>query len=183
MLDLFKKKTPFVPQPVSVKAPGVNRTARFDLPVEPGPLQGKGISFNPDLIKQYHADHRELFALFDRVTQAAEPGQWLDIDTAMGYFRTALADHLLSESVRLYVYLKQQLAGDEDSIEMVRRFSSEMKFIGRTWMGCMDGQLDLSRSPNKQAAFLPVWMDIGRVLGDRIAREEKTLYPMYLDSN
>ena len=50
-------------------------------------------------------------------------------------------------------------------------------------LGFLDGQHDLARSPAKQGAFLPVWMDIGRTLGDRIAREEKTLYPMYQDSH
>ena len=53
-----------------------------------------------------------------------------------------------------------------------------MNAIGRVVMSFLDGQADLSRSPAKQGAFLPEWTDIGRMLGDRIAREERTPDPL-----
>lgn len=185
MFDWLKgKSTRAAPPPAPVRptvpmppAPAV------DLPLEPAPRETKGISYNPDLIRQYHEDHRQLLGLFARAKQAAEAGHWSEVEATLNTFRTALTDHLLSESIRLYTYLKQQIAGDQDSMDMMKSFSSEMNSIGRVVMSFLDGQKDLGRSPAKQGAFLPVWTEIGRTLGDRIAREEKTLYPMYQDSH
>lgn len=64
----------------------------------------------------------------------------------------------------------------------MKSFASEMSGIGRAVIGFLDDQKDLVRSSARQAAFLQAWTDIGRTLGDRITREEKTLYPMYCDS-
>lgn len=172
------------PAPVRPAAPIAPTPApAADLPLQPAPRETRGISYNPDLIRQYHEDHRQLLGLFARAKQAAEAGHWPEVETTLTTFRTALTDHLLSESIRLYTYLKQQIAGDPDSMDMMKSFSSEMNSIGRVVMSFLDGQKDLGRSPAKQGAFLPVWTEIGRTLGDRIAREEKTLYPMYQDSH
>ena len=183
MFSWFNKTAPVARPLTPAKAPAISRAPQVDLPIGPASHQDKGISFNPHLISQYHADHRELLGLFGRAKLAAEAEQWSEVEAALAAFRTGLTDHLLSESIRLYVYLKQRAAADEDSMEMMRSFSSEMNGIGKVVMGFLDGQRDLARSPAKQGAFLPVWMDIGRTLGDRIAREEKTLYPMYQDSH
>lgn len=185
MFDWLKGKTAHgVPPTAAVGTPASKGQApRADLPLEPAPREAKGISYNPHLIRQYHEDHRQLLGLFGHAKQAAEAGQWPEVEAALSTFRSALTDHLLSESVRLYTYLKQQVAGDPDSMDMMKSFSSEMNGIGREVMSFLDGQKDLSRSPAKQGAFLPVWAEIGRTLGDRIAREEKTLYPMYQDSH
>ncbi len=185
MFDWLKGKSARVAPPAVPVRPAapIHQPPLVDLPLEPAPRETKGISYNPDLIRQYHEDHRQLLGLFGRAKQAAEAGQWVEVEAALGTFRTALTDHLLSESIRLYTYLKQQVAGDQDSMDLMKSFSSEMNAIGRLVMSFLDGQKDLSRSPAKQGAFLPVWTDIGRTLGDRIAREEKTLYPMYQDSH
>lgn len=150
--------------------------------LQPAPRETKGISYNPDLIRQYHEDHRQLLDLYAQATSAAEAGQWAGVDAALNRFRSALTDHLLSESIRLYTYLKQQVAGDADSMALMKGFASEMSAIGRVVTGFLDEQMDLVASPARQSAFLPAWADIGRTLSDRITREEKTLYPMYRDS-
>jgi len=185
MFNWLKGKSAHTAPPASAASPPapVAHKPPADLPLEPAPRETKGISYNPQLISQYHADHQELLGLFGRAQQAAEAAQWPEVEAALATFRTALTDHLLSESIRLYTYLKQQVAGDQDSMDLMKGFSSEMNRIGREVMSFLDGQKDLSRSPAKQGAFLPVWADIGRTLGDRIAREEKTLYPMYQDSH
>ncbi|GMV45073.1 MAG: hypothetical protein AMXMBFR66_04710 [Pseudomonadota bacterium] len=164
--------TPALPQP-PVPPPG--RLA------EPAARQARGIGYNPDLIGQYHEDHRRLLALFGQATAAAQAGQWAGVDAALQRFRSALTDHLLSESIRLYTYLKQQVAGDPEAMALMKSFASEMGAIGRVVIGFLDEQKDLEHAPQRQAAFLQAWADIGRTLGDRIVREEKTLYPMYRD--
>lgn len=150
--------------------------------LEPAPRETRGISYDPNLIRQYHDDHRQLLELFGQATAAARAGQWTGVDAALNRFRTALNDHLLSESIRLYTYLKQQVPDDPDAIALMKSFASEMSGIGRAVIGFLDDQKDLVRSSARQAAFLQAWTDIGRTLGDRITREEKTLYPMYCDS-
>jgi len=151
-------------------------------PAEPAAREARGIGYDPDLIGQYHEDHRRLLGLFGQVTAAAQAGQWAGVDAALQRFRSALTDHLLSESIRLYTYLKQQVAGDADSMALLAEITSPPDPPGRVVTGFLDEQMDLVASPARQSAFLPAWADIGRTLSDRITREEKTLYPMYRDS-
>lgn len=184
MFDWLKGKTNRAANPGAATAAAL---APRPLPppervLEPAPRETRGISYNPDLIRQYHDDHRHLLDLYTQATTAAEAGQWAGVDAALGRFRSALTDHLLSESIRLYTYLKQQVADDPDSMALMKGFASEMSAIGRAVTGFLDDQKDLARSPARQEAFLPAWADIGRTLVDRITREEKTLYPMYRDS-
>lgn len=149
--------------------------------LQPAPRETGGISYNPDLIRQYHEDHRQLLELFGQAASAAESGQWAGVEAALNRFRSALNDHLLSESIRLYTYLKQQVADDPDAMALMKGFASEMNSIGRAVIAFLDEQKDLAHSAARQGAFVQAWADIGRTLGDRIAREEKTLYPMYRD--
>lgn len=179
MFDWLKKKMAPAPSPAAANP---QRLAHAEPSLAAAPLAAKGIGFNPHLIAQYHDDHRQLLTLFGRTKQAAEAGQWQEVEPLLAEFRAALTDHLLSESIRLYVYLKQRVAGDLDSMNLMRGFSSEMNAIGKLVVNFLDGQHDLGRSSAKQGAFLPMWSDIGRTLGERIAREEKTLYPMYSDN-
>lgn len=183
MFNWFKKIASPAPPTAPVKASAIGPAPRVDPAPPTAPRQNKGIGFDPNLIDQYQADHRHLLALFGRAKEAAETAQWSKVAAALGVFSAALTDHLLSERVRLYAYLKESVADDPDSVELMKHFSSEMHGIGKVVMSFLDDQRDLGHSPAKQGAFLAAWMDIGRTLGDRIAREEKTLYPMYRASN
>jgi predicted protein tyrosine phosphatase len=145
---------------------------------DPAPAS-PGIRFNPKLIKQFRAEHRQLLTLFKKAKRAAESAHWTEVEALLATFHTVLTEHLISESVRLYVYLKQRVADNPDELQLMRSFASEMSDIGKLVVDFLDSQRGLSRSPAKQSAFLTMWMDIGHTLSDRIAREENTLYPMY----
>ncbi len=97
----------------------------------------------------------------------------------MASMRTELADHLLTESVMLYTHLKQVLQRDSMPLHLVDNFSVEMDGIGSFVMEFLQTHTKVASDPMKQDKFLFMWDTIGNALGARIAREERTLYPLY----
>lgn len=149
---------------------------------EPRPQRqapSKGIAFDPDLIQRLKSDHRALLSTYGAIKSAAQDGRWPEVETLLRQFRSALTDHLMLESIKLYVYLQRALASDRDSLGLMRRFSTEMVGIGKVVMDFVDDNQAVSADPARQERFAGVWHEIGKTLGDRVAREEETLYSMY----
>lgn len=116
--------------------------------------------------------------IYGQIVTHAAAKDWGTVSLLLNQFRSGLTDHLLDEAVRLYVYL-QKTQEDDDSITLIRSFRSEMDGIGRTVIKVLDRFEDVAKSGALQELFENEWRGIGVVLGDRIAREEKTLYPLY----
>lgn len=138
-----------------------------------------GIAFDPELIERLKGDHRVLLSTYGAISTAAQAERWTEVESLLAQFRSGLTDHLMLESIKLYVYLQRTLASDPDNLRLMRRFSSEMVGIGKVVMDFVDDNQAISTDPGQQAQFLKSWRDIGKTLGDRVGREEKTLYPMY----
>ena len=116
--------------------------------------------------------------IYGRVLKSVEAKDWAGVASLLVQFRKGLQDHLLDEAVRLYVYL-QKSVDDDESKDLIRGFRSEMEGIGRVVIKTLDRFEDIAKSDYLQELFESEWKNLGAVLGDRIAREEKTLYPMY----
>lgn len=147
-------------------------------------LATKGVHFDPVLIQHLRDDHRVILGRYGAIRGAAirafaTDGSWAAVENELIQFRKGLTDHLMTESIKLYVYLLQTLGGDQENVRRVRAFSSEMAGIGKTVLDFIDKNRDVGLNADKQAQFLDAWGEIGQVLGDRISREERTLYPMY----
>lgn len=151
-------------------------TSRHEPPRQPS---SPGIRYDAALIHRLKDDHRAFLRTYGGIKTAAEGGDWVTVEKTMLQFRSALTDHLMTESIKLYVYLQLTLAGDRERLALMRRFSSEMVGIGKVVLDFIDGNRDVSVNKEKQERFLEAWGHIGKTLGDRIAREEQTLYPMY----
>lgn len=140
---------------------------------------GTLLRFDPSLIDRLQSDHRELLNLYGAISAASKEG---NLKAAEGYleeFRKAITDHLLKENVSLYVYLERLTKEDPDSLEIMRGFRREMDGIGRAVVEFLGKYKSIGSQPELAPYFATDLAGVGKVLGDRIRREESTLYPMY----
>lgn len=143
------------------------------------PLELAGFQFDPLFIPRLKAEHRALLASYGKIKDLAGRGDWLAAEAELSQFRAMLTEHLVVESVRLYVYLTQSCAADAQKLATMRRFSAEMQGIGKAVIRFLEDHTKVVDHPAIQQSFVAGWSEIGRILGDRIRREESDLYPMY----
>lgn len=167
MFNFFKKNKPSA-QPVAQPTPA-NREA-----------PGTAIQYDPGLIERFKHDHRQLLALYNAIKQAFDRRDYAGVGAELDKFRSALNAHLLVENVRLYIYLEHMLAGDETSYQLVHGFRREMDGIGRAVVAFLTKYKTIGVDKDLAATFGRELEAIGKVLVDRITREEETLYALYL---
>jgi len=181
--SLFKRQThdpapaPAAPMPSHVEptGPDVLEQARAHS-VAPG----THISYSPDLIDKLRADHAELLNVFMAIQASTTAGDLQQASAKLGEFRRALQAHLLTENVRLYVYLEHMLATDKLSHDLMHDFRSDMADIGKAVIDFLNKYRDLAVRPDLAESFPAELATVGAVLTERIQREEDTLYPLYI---
>lgn len=140
---------------------------------------GTSIHFHPDLIDKLTGDHKLLLQLFGETKAAAARGDVGAAAARLEEFRVALQGHLLTENIRLYVYLEHALAADGQSRTLIHEFRHEMDEIGKALVGFLGKYRQLATQPELAGPFSAELDGIGKVLIERIRREESTLYPLY----
>ncbi|MFA7292591.1 MAG: hemerythrin domain-containing protein [Rhodocyclaceae bacterium] len=140
---------------------------------------GTSIHYHADLIDKFTGDHYQLLQLFGETQAAAAAGDLAQAAERLEAFRVALQAHLLTENIRLYVYLEHALAEDVQSHALMREFRHEMDGIGRVVVAFLGKYRELALHPELAAEFTAELEGIGKVLVERIRREEETLYPLY----
>lgn len=143
---------------------------------------GTEIHYHPDLIAQLKGDHQDLLNIYGEIKTAFNNNDYVTVSEKLNQFRTGLQGHLLSENVRLYIYLDHCLAGDETNSELIRDFRREMGDIGKTVMNFLKKYEAIGVDQDLAPSFARDFETLGKVLGERIQREEKVLYPLYLPS-
>lgn len=141
---------------------------------------GTAIRFHPELVAELKHDHQVLLTLFASIQAAFKDGRLQAVVEHLDAFRTSIQSHLLKENVRLYIYLEHQLASDETSHQLIHDFRHEMDGIGKAVVAFLAKYKDLSVDGNLVASFGRDLEAVGKVLVDRIRREEETLYPLYV---
>jgi hypothetical protein len=166
------------PEPApTVAPPTVAPPVVSEQPVAPGTR----IRFHPQLVAKLTGEHRLLLSLFGETSNAAAQGNVVVAAERLEAFRVALQGHLLTENIRLYVYLQHMWADDPSSYDLIHDFRHEMDGIGKAVMGFLTTYKELGKSPELLKAFVHDLSGIGKVLLSRIEREESTLYPLYSD--
>ena len=174
--------------PKSSKSPERQRdgkSAPAAQPVEPPPItiaSPNQIEYDETLIARLKSDHAAVLALYSNVTNLLKAGQWEAVPAAVREVRIALYGHLLTEGVKLYSYMRRHLAEDQTMFEVYRSFRKEMDEIGRAAFAFFDKYQDAESMASAEArrAFKVEFEIIGKVLLDRIRREESVLYPLYI---
>jgi len=167
---LFGKKTNPVPPPPDHAA---------SAPVAQAP--GTQIAYSPELIGQLKGDHQRLLELFGHISAAFAGSDLAAAARLLGEFRRGILSHLLTENVRFYIYLEHTLKHDSpNEFDLMRHFRHEMDSIGKAVLAFLDKYQSLDKQPDLAAAFGKDLENVGAILGERIRREEETLYPLYL---
>ena len=160
-----------------LKAPAASEVPRAAASETVAP--GTAIHFHPELVGKLQQDHQALLRLYTQTQTAARRGDVVQAAAHLEEFRILLQSHLLTENVRLYVYLEHALAKDASSHQLIRSFRHEMDDIGKVVVKFLTDYRDLARHPELAQQFSEALDGIGKVLAERIRREEETLYPLY----
>lgn len=137
------------------------------------------IRYDAQLVPRLREDHAELLSTFSRVHVLLSEGRFEEIPAALKKFKTRLEGHLLTENVRFYNYVEQQLADDPVNIDIIREFRKEMNSIARTVVGFLKKYMATGVDQSNFNAFRKEYQAIGQALHDRIEREERDLYALY----
>ncbi len=165
MFGFFKKKEEQKPAPTTAPSPAPS---------------GGGIQFHPDLINELVGDHHRLLHLHGTIKESFARGDLAMVSGKLKEFGVLLRNHLLTENMRLYIYLQQKMAGDEVNTALVRSFRKEMDGIAKTALDFLDKYNEIEKvSGAKLDSFAGEFDQIGSVVSARMRREEETLYPLY----
>lgn len=169
MFGLFKKKEENQANPAAPDAPAPNP-------------QG-GIRYYPNLIQELVGDHRKLHALREHIFDSFTRRDLKSIAKDLKEFGALVRNHLLTENMRLYIYLQQKMANDEVNTSLVRSFRKEMDGIAKTALDFLDKYKDIeTQSASELVTFTQELDKIGSVVDERMQREEATLYPLYAEN-
>lgn len=153
-------------------------------PAAPAPryatAPGTEIHYHPGLIGQLVSDHEHLVGIYAEIKAAFEAGDYALVSQKLHEFRSGLQTHLLTENVRLYIYLDHCLADDETNSELIHGFRREMDGIGKVAMNFLKKYEAIGVDEGLAPAFAKDFATIGQVLTERIQKEEQVLYPLYM---
>lgn len=169
MLDFFRKKN-------SKSESHVEEQQDFSS------APGTQIRYAPDLIDKLKGDHRVLLGTYGEIKVAFDTGDYTLVTEKLKAFKIGLMDHLLTENVRLYIYLAHSFASDETNGDLVKGFRGEMDQIAKVVMAFLTRYETIGIDKALAAPFGADLEAIGEALVARIEREENTLYPLYLPS-
>jgi hypothetical protein len=141
---------------------------------------GTRIAYSNRLIADLETEHRKLLALFTDINSAYMAGDVVRTVANLRKFKGDIQAHLLTEQVRLYVYLQHALASDELSYTLMQGMHREMDVIGKSVLIFLDKYGAQNGKPELAAGFASDLGRLGVVLIERIKREETTLYPLYM---
>lgn len=141
---------------------------------------GTKLSYDPELIPRFKGHHVTLIKLFGELRESAQTDDYGRIPERLNTFRRVLETHLLEENLRLYTYLTKCLYNDTQNAELVQNMKREMEGIGRQVNQFIRHYADFGVDARNIRKFKADLKAIGTALTDRIEREEKSLYSLYL---
>lgn len=142
---------------------------------------GNSINYDAHLVAELKSDHGLLVKLFTAIVSTTGQRNSKQLTEQLNEFGQKLRGHLLKENVRFYVYLKNSLQSDENSLSIMQEFSHEMQQIGRAVTDFLHTYTHVTQWDDAQwAVFERDLNSVGKVLTQRIESEENTLYTLYL---
>lgn len=143
------------------------------------PGRSLGNDYDAELIHTLETDHQELLALYGKIGRCLRSGDYASIKSDLTLFKTRLESHLLTENYRLYAYLEDHLSGDSENSELMRDFRKEMREIAKDVIGFIRTYTATGVNESNAQVFERAYKQVGERLKQRIAQEERNLYPMY----
>ncbi|WP_211453276.1 hemerythrin domain-containing protein [Collimonas antrihumi] len=152
--------------------------------LQPAKSVNNQIQYDEKLIPQLKGDHAALLLMYSSVANKMSAGTWDGVPASLREMRMAMYGHLLTEGVKLYSYMRRSLAEEQNLLEVYRSYKKEMDGIGRVAFDFFDKYQgkDWLASADSRSSFKAEFDNLGKVLVDRITREENILYPLYMPS-
>jgi hypothetical protein len=141
--------------------------------------RGNQLSYNPNLIEKLKGDHQVLLGVYGEIKAASDARNFPLVIEKLQELKRGFMDHILTENVSLYVYMKNSFNDDDASLELVQGFRSEMDGIGKVVRAFITKYETIGVDSDLAASFAEDLAGIGAALVARIEREEGTLYPLY----
>lgn len=141
---------------------------------------GTQIHYDVKLIDHFLDHHHALVDLIAKVKSSAQASRFDETEKYVRKFKLLLNEHLLEENLRLYTYLSYCLKEDPEGSDLMREMRQEMGDIGRKVSNFIKHYSEFGINGQNVTKFLAELDQITNVFGDRIAREERSLYTMYL---
>jgi regulator of sigma D len=148
--------------------------------VSKGTAPGTQIHYHSDLVPELHEDHQQLLKLFGEIDKANQKRDHARLSRLIDEFGVLLRGHLLTENVKLYVYLQHTLANDPDNSALMQGFRTEMHSISKVVTKFLRQYSKGEWNDQRHARFAKELNRIGEVLVKRIETEEQVLYPLYM---
>jgi len=140
---------------------------------------GTRVGYDPLLIKRLTADHQRMLEIFTETQTLLTTRDYDGVKRKLGELRITLQDHLMTASVRFYVYVSRNMATDLAKTATINEYRREMLANSRQIMDFLRtysaARLDDSFADSFQSELLV----IGSALVQRIEREQSTLFPLY----
>ena len=149
-------------------------------PATPQPqAPGTRIGYDPLLIKRLMDDHQRMLALFTQTQSLLTSHDYDGVKRTLGELRIILQDHLMTASVKFYVYVSRQLAGDPAKTAIINEYRREMLGNSRQIMDFLRTYSTARLDDTYAETFQIELLVIGSALVQRIEREQSTLFPLY----
>lgn len=174
---------------VAEAPPAANDLGEGEAPLRPAPpigdaasaqttAPGTEIRYDPELIPHFVEAHRGLSALAIQLQAKVVDGRYIEATQLLRQFKTDIFRHFLEENVRFYTYLAYCLKTDVEGGAMMTDMRREMGEIGRTITRFLKNY-EMGVDMDNADSFLRQFEDVIAALGDRIQREEGSLYTLY----
>jgi len=157
--------------------PQTGSSTRPSLPQVSAP--GTRIGFDPLLIKRLRSDHRRMLEIFTQAQELLSTRDYDGVKRKLGELHIALQDHLMTASVKLYVYVGRQLASNPAQAAIINEHRRDMLENSRLIMDFLRTYSAVRLDDSFADVFQTEFLAIGATLVQRIEREEGTLFPLY----
>ena len=151
------------------------------IPAAPGRIQAPGtrIGYDPLLISRLKADHQRMLDLFAHAQALLSSRDYDGVKRKLGELRIILQDHLMTTSVKFYVYITRQLAPDPAKSALIHAHRRDMLENSRLILDFLRTYTAVRLDDSFADVFQTEFLAIGAALVQRMEREEATLFPLY----
>jgi hypothetical protein len=142
--------------------------------------QQSRINYSATLVPDLKTDHQDLLKIYGEVGTLLQNGRYAAIQEGLRAFKSRLDVHLLNENLRFYCYLEQRLADAPNELQIIKEFRQDMNGIARVVVGFLRKYQAAGVHAQNKDDFLSDYRQIGTALAERIEREERGLYALYV---
>lgn len=157
------------------------QTKPIGTPATPSRITAPGtrIGFDPLLLPRLKADHQRLLDAYARAQALLSSRDYDGVKRTLAELRVALQDHLMTTSVKFYVYIARQLATDPGKTAIINEHRRDMLENSRMIMDFLRTYSAVRLDDSFADVFQTEFLAIGAALVQRMEREESALFPLY----